>query len=146
MKTIGREMNVRYVLEGSVQRGASRMRLNVQLIDAETGNHLWADPVRSSRSPISLDMQDRNRRAPRGHPEHRTPVAAAEARRGTSAEPRPRWTSIFQGVAWLSKGLIPNNGASAQLFRSRAISQPRQCPRRSLDRRAWTVSRAQTLL
>jgi class 3 adenylate cyclase/TolB-like protein len=42
-KTIGRELNVRYVLEGSVQRGASRMRVNIQLIDAETGSHLWAE-------------------------------------------------------------------------------------------------------
>jgi adenylate cyclase len=42
-KTIGRELNVRYVLEGSVQRGGNRMRVNVQLIDAETGNHLWAE-------------------------------------------------------------------------------------------------------
>ena len=43
VKTIGRELNVRYVLEGSVQRGGNRMRVNVQLIDAETGNHLWAE-------------------------------------------------------------------------------------------------------
>jgi TolB-like protein len=42
LKTIGRELNVRYALEGSVQRGGNRMRVNVQLIDAETGNHLWA--------------------------------------------------------------------------------------------------------
>ena len=43
VKTIGRELNVRHVLEGSVQRGGNRMRVNVQLIDAETGNHLWAE-------------------------------------------------------------------------------------------------------
>jgi len=43
VKTIGRELNVRYVLEGSVQRGGNRMRVNVQLIDAETGHHLWAE-------------------------------------------------------------------------------------------------------
>ena len=43
MKQIGRELNVRYILEGSVQRGGSRIRVNVQLIDAETGNHLWAE-------------------------------------------------------------------------------------------------------
>src|SRR6202023_1833507 len=42
LKQIGRELNVRYVLEGSVQRGGNRIRVNVQLIDAETGNHLWA--------------------------------------------------------------------------------------------------------
>ena len=38
LKQIGRELNVRYVLEGSVQRRGNRMRVNVQLIDAETGN------------------------------------------------------------------------------------------------------------
>ena len=43
LKQIGRELNVRYVLEGSVERGGNRMRVNVQLIDAETGNHLWAE-------------------------------------------------------------------------------------------------------
>jgi TolB-like protein len=43
LKQIGRELNVRYVLEGSVQRGGNRLRVNVQLIDAETGNHLWAE-------------------------------------------------------------------------------------------------------
>ena len=42
-KAIGRELGVRYVLEGSVQRDASRVRVNAQLIDAETGAHLWAD-------------------------------------------------------------------------------------------------------
>jgi adenylate cyclase len=40
LKQIDRELNVRYVLEGSVQRGGNRMRVNVQLTDAETGNHL----------------------------------------------------------------------------------------------------------
>ena len=40
IKTIGRELSVRYVLEGSVQRGGNRLRTNVQLIDTETGNHL----------------------------------------------------------------------------------------------------------
>jgi adenylate cyclase len=43
LKQIGRELNVRYLLEGSVQRSGNRMRVNVQLIDAETVNHLWAE-------------------------------------------------------------------------------------------------------
>ena len=42
-KEIGKELGVRYVLEGSVQRDQNRVRVNVQLIDAETGSHLWAD-------------------------------------------------------------------------------------------------------
>ena len=42
-KKIGRELGVRYVLEGSVQRDQGRVRVNAQLIDAENGAHLWAD-------------------------------------------------------------------------------------------------------
>ena len=42
-KEIGKELGVRYVLEGSVQRDQNRVRVNAQLIDAEFGAHLWAD-------------------------------------------------------------------------------------------------------
>jgi adenylate cyclase len=42
-KEIGKELGVRYVLEGSVQRDQNRVRVNAQLIDTETGAHLWAD-------------------------------------------------------------------------------------------------------
>ena len=43
IKALGRELNVRYALEGSVQRAVNRMRVNVQLVDTETGAHLWAE-------------------------------------------------------------------------------------------------------
>src|ERR1700730_15218697 len=43
VKQVGRELNVRYALEGSVQRSGNRLRINVQLVDADTGTHLWAD-------------------------------------------------------------------------------------------------------
>ena len=42
-KAIGKELGVRYILEGSVQRNGNRVRVNAQLIDAESGAHLWAD-------------------------------------------------------------------------------------------------------
>src|SRR6516164_3343973 len=42
VKTIGRELGVRYVLEGSVRRGGTRLRVTVQLIDAQMGSHVWA--------------------------------------------------------------------------------------------------------
>ena len=42
-KEIGKELGVRYVLEGSVQRDQNRVRVNAQLIDAQSGAHLWAD-------------------------------------------------------------------------------------------------------
>jgi adenylate cyclase len=43
VKQVGRELGVRYVLEGSVRRGGSRVRVTAQLIEAATGNHLWAE-------------------------------------------------------------------------------------------------------
>ena len=43
VKQVGRELGVRYVLEGSVRKAGQRVRVNAQLVDAETGGHLWAD-------------------------------------------------------------------------------------------------------
>jgi TolB-like protein/Tfp pilus assembly protein PilF len=57
VKQIGRELNVRYVLEGSVQRGGNRLRVNVQLIDAESGAHLWAERFDKPLADL-FDMQD----------------------------------------------------------------------------------------
>ena len=42
-KAIGKDLGVRYVLEGSVQGDQNRVRVNAQLIDAQSGAHLWAD-------------------------------------------------------------------------------------------------------
>src|SRR5262249_16213733 len=42
VKQIGRELGVRYVLEGSVRKGGNRLRITAQLVEAETGNHVWA--------------------------------------------------------------------------------------------------------
>jgi len=43
VKQVGRELGVRYVLEGSVRKGGNRLRITAQLVEAETGNHLWAE-------------------------------------------------------------------------------------------------------
>ena len=43
IREVGRELGVRYVLEGSVQKGGGKVRINAQLIDASTGSHLWAE-------------------------------------------------------------------------------------------------------
>jgi TolB-like protein len=66
VKKLGRELNIRYVLEGSVQRGGNRLRVNVQLVDAETGNHLWAERF-DSPSPTSLTCRTK---LCRGSPTH----------------------------------------------------------------------------
>ena len=57
LKQVGRELGVRYVLEGSVRRGGDRVRITAQLIDTETGAHLWADRFDGSLEDV-LDLQD----------------------------------------------------------------------------------------
>ena len=57
VKQVGRKLGVHYVLEGSVQRGGNRLRLNVQLIEAETGKHLWAERFDKPVADL-FEMQD----------------------------------------------------------------------------------------
>jgi TolB-like protein/DNA-binding winged helix-turn-helix (wHTH) protein/Tfp pilus assembly protein PilF len=52
VKEVGRELGVRYVLEGSVRRRGDRVRFNVQLLDAVTGSHVWADRFDTDRANL----------------------------------------------------------------------------------------------
>jgi len=57
VKQVGRELGVRYVLEGSVRKGGNRVRITAQLIEAETGAHLWADRFDGSLEDV-FELQD----------------------------------------------------------------------------------------
>jgi TolB-like protein len=58
VKQVGRELGVRYVLEGSVRKSSNRVRITGQLIDASTGAHIWADRFDGAIEDI-FDLQDR---------------------------------------------------------------------------------------
>ncbi len=83
-RQIGRELGVRYVLEGSVQNAGERTRFNAQLVDAENGAHLWAERFDKQRTNL-LDMQDEvtTRLAHEIHIE----LIAAESRRAAREHP-----------------------------------------------------------
>jgi TolB-like protein/class 3 adenylate cyclase len=119
LKQIGRELNVRYVLEGSVQRSGNRMRVNVQLIDAETGNHLWAERFDKPLADL-FDMQDEivARLAGALNAE----LIVAEARRAERVANPDGMDLYFQGQAWLNKGFGPEAVAQARAFFDRALS------------------------
>ena len=57
VKQVGREMGVRYVLEGSVRKAGQRVRVTAQLVEAETGNHIWAERYDRELDDI-FDLQD----------------------------------------------------------------------------------------
>jgi TolB-like protein/class 3 adenylate cyclase len=118
LKQIGRELNVSYVLEGSVQHGGNRMRVNVQLIDAESGNHLWAERFDKPLGDL-FDMQDEI--VARLANQLGTELIAAEARRAQEA-PNPDSVDLyFQGLASFNQGITLENMAQARGFFERAL-------------------------
>ena len=120
VKRIGRELNVRYVLEGSVQRGGNRMRVNVQLIDAESGNHLWAERFDKPLADL-FDMQDEI--VARLARQLDAELVAAEARRAERAPDPDAIDLYFQGTACWHKGQSPEILSQARGYFDRALAR-----------------------
>jgi TolB-like protein len=99
-RQIGRELGVSYVLEGSVQNAGDRIRINAQLVDAESGAHLWAERFDQPCGDV-LDMQDEiTTRLARAI---QVELVAAESRRAAREHPgRPdsRDLSLHGWAAW----------------------------------------------
>jgi TolB-like protein len=123
LKRIGLELNVRYVLEGSVQRSGKRLRVNAQLIDAETGSHLWAERFDKPVADL-FDMQDEivSRLANTLNAQ----LIAIEARRAERSLHPSSMDLYFQGRAWLNKGLVPEYITQARHFRACPDARSRQ--------------------
>jgi TolB-like protein/class 3 adenylate cyclase len=119
VRQVGRELNVRYVLEGSVQRGGSRFRVNVQLIDAETGSHLWAERFDKPVADL-FDVQDEI--VSRLANALTSQLVEAEAQRAERS-PHPDATDLyFQGWAFANKGITPEYMTKARSFFERALA------------------------
>jgi TolB-like protein len=118
LKQVGRELAVRYVLEGSVQRRGSRLRINVQLIDAETGNHLWAERFDKPIADI-FDMQDEI--GARLANQLGTELVTAEARRAARAPHPDSMDLYFQGMASVNRGSDPASLSQARTFFEQAL-------------------------
>ncbi len=95
------------------------MRVNVQLIDAETGNHLWAERFDKPLADL-FDMQDEIVARLAGA--LNTELIAAEARRAEQTLTPDSMDLYFQGLAWFNKGLTPDNVAQARGFFDRSVS------------------------
>jgi TolB-like protein/class 3 adenylate cyclase len=119
VKKLGRELNIRYVLEGSVQRGGNRLRVNVQLVDAETSNHLWAERFDKPVADL-FDMQDEivSRLANSLDAE----LVAAEARRAERSLHPDAMDLVFQGRALFNRGWTPEHMARARSFFEKAMA------------------------
>ena len=88
IRQVGREHGARYVLEGGVRKGGNRRRITAQLIEAETGAHLWADKFDGGLDDL-FDLQDH--RAERATVRNRTLPAktSRQSQRLRSLSSRP---------------------------------------------------------
>jgi len=119
LRQIGRELNVRYILEGSVQRAGNRLRVNVQLIDAATANHIWAE--RFDKPVVDLfDMQDEI--VSRLSNTLNARLTEQEARRSERSHHPSSMDLYFQGKASLHRGWTPEYLAQARGFFERALA------------------------
>lgn len=115
---VGRELNTRFALEGSVQRSADRMRVNVQLIDTRTSNHLWAERFDKPVGDL-FDMQDEI--VARLARQLGTQLIGAEARRAERAPIPDSLDLYFQGMAVLNMGNTPDYLMQARGYFERAL-------------------------
>jgi TolB-like protein/class 3 adenylate cyclase len=130
LKQIGRDLNVRYVLEGSMRHGGGRMRVNVELIDVQSGKCLWAERFDKPIADL-FEMQDEI--VARLANELQAELVAAEARRAERA-PNPDSVDLFfQGRALLDRGLTPDILARARGFFERAL----ELDRGNVDALVW---------
>lgn len=133
IRQIGRELNVRYALEGSVQRCENRLRVNVQLIDAATGSHLWADRFDKPVAGL-LEMQDEI--VSRIGRSLDNQLVVAEARRAARALHPDAMDFYFQGRHSLSKGLTPENLREARGYFELALA----IDAKNVDAMTWAAS------
>jgi adenylate cyclase len=120
VKQVGRELGVRYVLEGSVRKSGNRIRVTGQLVEASTGNHVWADRYDRDLADI-FAVQDEitesltTALAPA--------IADAEVRRAVRKPPDSldAWAAYQRGLWHLSKA-DPDDDASAESFFKQAIA------------------------
>ena len=118
VRAIGRELKVRYALEGSVQRRGDRMRVNVQLVETESGSHLWAERFDKPVTDFFV-MQDEI--VSRVANQLSTELVRAEAGRSEKVSSPDLFDLVLQGVAWMFKDRTLENLARARSFFERAL-------------------------
>jgi len=127
-KRIGHELGVRYVLEGSVQRSGKEVRINTQLVDAETGTHLWAERFDRDMGDLFALQNEITARIARAL---QSQLAIAEARRPTDNPDALDY--MLRGRAALTKPISKeNNDEAVTLFETALALDPH-----AADAAAW---------
>ena len=115
VKQVGRELGVRYVLEGSVRRAANRVRISGHLIDTSTGTHLWADHFDGGTEDI-FDLQDQVTARVVGAIAPKLEQAEIERARRKPTESMDAYDYFLRGMASYHRWTKDDNEEALQLF------------------------------
>jgi TolB-like protein/class 3 adenylate cyclase len=117
VKQVGRELGVRYVLEGSVRKAANRMRITGQLVDTATGAHLWADRFDGGLGDI-FDLQDQVTESVVGAIAPAVEKAEIERAKRKPTDSLDAYALYLRGVARLFQFEWQANDEALRLFKS----------------------------
>jgi TolB-like protein len=131
MKHVARELGVRYVLEGSVRKGGNRVRITAQLIDASTGNHIWADRYDGDLTDI-FALQDEITKKVVAAIEPKLLEAEGIRSQNRSPEDLGAWDMVIQANSLFWR-LTKTEGAAAIAILKQAVERyPDYAPARSM--------------
>lgn len=119
VQQIAAEVGARYIIEGGVRRAGGKVRVTVQLIDAETGHHVWAEKLdRDLEDIFAVQDEITQRIAATVAPE----LEKVETKRSTAKKPRnlDAWDCYLRGLSFLHKSTRQGNDDARRLF-ERAI-------------------------
>ena len=119
LRQIGRDLNVRYALVGSVQLGGNRLRVNVQLIDAKSGAHLWAERFDQALADL-FEMQDEIVARLAGQLDAR--LVEAEAHRAERSPDPDSMDLYFRARALINRGSTSEYLKPAEALLERALA------------------------
>ena len=115
VKQVGRELGVRYVLEGSVRRAANRVRISAQLIEATTGVHIWADRFEGGLEDI-FELQDQITASVVGAIGSKLEQAEIERAKHKPTENLDAYDYFLRGSAALHRWSREGNNEALRLF------------------------------
>lgn len=113
VRQIARELGVRYALEGSVRRSGEQVRVNVQLIDAETGAHLWVDRFQADRANLAAAQDEITSRVARTLNLELAEAAGRRVEQERTANPDAQ-DLVMRGWAWWYRRMTPANREQAR--------------------------------
>jgi len=140
-KQVGRELGVRYLLEGSVRKAGSRVRITGQLIDSATGAHLWADRFEGDLEDI-FDLQDQVTASVMGAIAPRLEQAEIERARRKPTESLDAYDYFLRGMAAFNQWTEDANSEALSMFRQAIELDPKFASAYGMAARSYSARKA----